>query len=84
MYTASTGPLNICLSVHDPSPKYAATACATCRFRVHIEVSFGPVTCPEPGRKAPCGIASADHTPRPHFRHPGPYSPTILRHICIL
>src|SRR5258708_23486529 len=35
---------------------------------------------PESGRKTPCGIASADHTPRHRSRHPGPYSPTIFRH----
>src|SRR5258705_7334880 len=33
---------------------------------------------PESGRKAPCGIASADHTPRHHSRHPGLYSPIIF------
>jgi hypothetical protein len=41
MYTASTGPLNICSSVQVVAPpKCAAKASTTSRLRVHIEVSL--------------------------------------------
>src|SRR5882672_4827140 len=40
----------------------------TCPYRGELCSSHMP----ESGRKAPCGIASADHTPSHHSRHPGP------------
>src|SRR6266699_5584287 len=64
--------------------------CASGRSAEVRRKSLGhpPLTCPyivelcsshipESGRKAPCGIASADHTPPHHSRHPSPYSLTI-------
>src|SRR5258708_3836819 len=68
MYTASTGPLNICSSVQVVAPpKCAAKASATSRLRVHTEVSFAPVTCLSPAAKR---LAESPPPITPHVTTP--------------